>query len=115
MNKIKKIFISLGAFFAGIVSKVFAADSIIDSMNLIVDTNNLIMIDTKYGVFEPTIGEKISTVGKLALPIIIFIIGLFVILSKKITKKVKAIVVSILIILTVLGYILLNYIAIYFW
>ena len=62
-------------------------------------------------VIEPTIGEKISGIGKFAIPIILFLIGLFVILSKKITNKVKAIVVSVLVILAILGVMLMNYIS----
>lgn len=111
MNKIKKTFISFGTFFTGLASKVFAVDTL--------------MIEDKYGVFDPrvvvckygvelpehTIGERILSVGKFALPVILFVIGLFVVLSKKITKKVKAIVVSILVIVAILGYVLMNYIA----
>ena len=96
MKKLKKVFMSLGIFMTSLISKVSAIS---------------LTKQTKYGVFEPTMGEKISSIGKIALPIILFVIGLFVVLSKKITKKVKAIVVSVLIVLAVLGYILMNYIA----
>ena len=100
MKTIKKIFTSVTLMMTGAISKVFA-------------TVNLDSIVPKYGIYkpEPTIGEKISNIGKIALPIILFVIGLFVVLNKKITKKVKAIVVSILIILAILGYVLMNYIA----
>lgn len=92
MNKIKKVFISFGAFFTGLVSKVFAA--------------NIPHAQSKYGIFEPepTMGERILSVGKFALPVILFVIGLFVVLSKKITKKIKVIVISVLFLLAVLGY-----------
>lgn len=111
MNKIKKVFISIGAFFTGLISKVYAIDAlIVEDKYGVFDPS---MIVTKYGVFdpEPTIGEKILSVGKFALPIVLFFIGLFVVLSKKITKKAKTIVVSILIILAILGYVFMNYIA----
>lgn len=75
-------------------------------------------IDVLYGpgndrniVVKPTIGEKISRIGKFAIPIILFVVGLFVILSKKITNKVKAIVISALVLLGILGYVFMNYIS----
>lgn len=109
MNKIKKVFVSFGAFFIGLVSKVFAASaSMVQDKYGVFDPG---MYETKYGIFEPepTIGERVLSVGKFALPIILFIIGLFVVLSKKLTKKVKAIIVSIFVILAILGYVLMNY------
>lgn len=110
MNKIKKIFTSFGMFFTGMVSKVLAFNPamMIEDKYGVFDPR---MVEMKYGIFEPSIGEKFSRIGKIALPLVLFIIGLFVILSKKITKKVKTIAVSILIILAVFGYILMNYIA----
>lgn len=100
MNKIKKIFVSFGVLFTGWVSKVFAITS-----------NDVKEIETKYGVFkpEPTMGKKILDLGKFTLPVILFVIGLFVILSKKITKKIKKMVVIILIILAIFAYVLMNY------
>lgn len=95
MKKLKKVFMSFGVFITGLISKVHAVD----------------IVYVKYGVFEPTIGEKISRIGKFAIPIILFVIGLFVILNKKITKKVKAIVISALVLLGILGYVFMNYIS----
>ena len=69
------------------------------------------IVELKYGILEPTIGEKISRIGKIALPLVLFIIGLFLVLSKKITKKVKIITISTLLIIGILGWIVLNYIA----
>lgn len=110
MNKIKKIFTSFGVFFATMVSKVLAFDSIalVETKYGIIDPG---MIENKYGVFEPTMGEKISGIGKVALPLVLFIIGLFVILNKKITKKLKVIVISVLIGLGIIGTVLMNYLA----
>lgn len=108
MKKLKKVFMSLGIFMTSLISKVSAISLTEQTKYGVFDPR---MVANKYGVFEPTMGEKISSIGKIALPIILFVIGLFVVLSKKITKKVKAIVVSVLIVLAVLGYILMNYIA----
>ena len=108
MIKLKKVFMSLGIFMTSLISKVSAISLTEQTKYGVFDPR---MVEGKYGVFEPTMGEKISSIGKIALPIILFVIGLFVVLSKKITKKVKAIVVSVLIVLAVLGYILMNYIA----
>lgn len=99
MNKIKKIFASFSVFFTSTVSKVLAQK---------IEPG---MIEDKYGVFEPTMGEKISKIGKMALPLVLFIIGLFVILSKKITNKVKVIIISTLLTIGIIGWIVLNYIA----
>ena len=110
MNKIKKIFTSFGIFFFVFLSKVLAfnPEMFVEDKYGVFDPR---MVEIKYGLFEPTIGEKFSRIGKIALPLVLFIIGLYVIISKKITKKVKKIVVSTLIILAILGYILMNYIA----
>lgn len=95
-------------FITGFISKVSAVST---KYGVFDDPR---MIESKYGIVEPepTIGEKISSVGKFAIPIILFVIGLFVILSKKITKKVKAIVILILVIFAVLGVVLMNYLSV---
>lgn len=95
MKKMKKVFMSFGVFITGLISKVYAVN----------------VVETKYGILEPTIGEKISRIGKFAIPIILFVIGLFVILNKKITKKVKAIVISALVLLGILGNVFMDYIS----
>lgn len=95
MNNIKKVLVSFGVFFSSLISKVCALTP-----------------STKYGVFEPkepTIGEKFLNIGRFIIPIILFIIGLFVVLNKNITKRVKTIVISIFIIFTLLFLILANY------
>ncbi len=99
MNKMKKIFISIGTFFTGFISKIYEADAL--------------MTEVKYGVVDPeptvpTLWERILSVGKLVLPIALFFIGLIVILSKKITKKIKVIIISILVILAIFVYMLMN-------
>ena len=108
MNKIKKIFIAFSVFITGLLSKIPVTLAMQTKYGIAMDPG---MIEDKYGVFEPTMGEKISRIGKLAIPVVLFVIGLFVILSKKITKKVKAIVISVLVILAILGYVLMNYVA----
>ena len=102
MNKVKKVVIGIGAFISGIVSRVYAA------------TFREQEIISMYAVDpgpKARVLNSISRIGKIAIPVVLFVIGLFVVLSKKITKKVKAIVVSILVILAILGYVLMNYIA----
>ena len=110
MKKLKKLFISFGIFITGVISKISAVSAVSVKYGVI-DPR---MVEDKYGIFEPTMGEKISNIGKFAIPIVLFIIGLFVILSKKITNKVKAIVISVLVILAILGVMLMNYISINF-
>lgn len=60
---------------------------------------------------EPLVRKDLFEVMKFAIPIILFIIGVFVILSKKITKKTKAIVISTLVVLAIFGVILMEYIS----
>lgn len=105
MKKLKKIFMSFGIFMTGLISKVSAVSIAQQTKYGVVDPR---MVEDKYGVYEPTMGENISNIVKFSIPIVLFVIGLFVVLSKKITKKIKAIVVSILIILAILGYVLMN-------
>lgn len=102
MNKLKKVISSIGVFIIGMISKVYAIgpDTII----------SMYAVDPGPSPRQ-TIGETISKIGKITIPFILFVIGLFVILSKKITKKVKAIVISTLIILGVLAWTILNYFA----
>ena len=112
MNKIKKIFISCGVCFTSMVSKVLAFEfepsMIVEEKYGVIDPR---MYETKYGIYEPTIGERFLKIGKIALPLVLFVIGLFVILSKKVSKKVKVITISILLAIGILGWIILNYIA----
>lgn len=99
MNKIKKILASISITFAGLISNIYTVHA-----------------TPAYGIppepKEEKIWNIISKIGIITIPVILFIIGLFVILNKKISKKVKKIVISVLIVLSVLGYILINYIAI---
>ena len=107
MNRIKKIFISLGAFIIAAFTKIggLISRAVMNPVQILYGPPQDL-----YGPPQPTTGEIISKIAKPAILVVVFIIGLFVILSKKITKKVKAIVVSILIILVILEYVLMNYI-----
>ena len=102
MNKIKKILVSFGVFFSSLISKVFALTAVpLDDR-----------LQAMYGVFEPkepTIGEKFLNISRFVIPIILFVIGLFIVLNKKITKRVKIIVISIFIVFTISFLILANY------
>lgn len=106
MNKVKKVLTGIGITFAGLISKVYAIgvpDSPVIAMYA---------VDPGPETRVRTIWDSISKIGKIAIPVVLFVIGLFVVLSKKITKKVKAIVVAVLIVLVILGYILMDYIVI---
>ena len=114
MKKLKKVFMSFGAFIIGTVSKVSAVATKYGIFEPEMVENKYGVfepIQIKYGTMEPTHAEKIAKVGKFAIPVILFFIGLFVFFNKKIAKKTKAIVVSILVILAIFGYVLMNYIA----
>ena len=102
MNKLKKVISSMGVFIIGMISKVYAIgpDTII----------SMYAVDPGPSPRQ-SIGETILKIGKITVPIILFVIGLFVILSKKITKKVKAIVISILVASGILGTVLINFLS----
>ena len=102
-RKLRKILLSCQLFFMGLASKVFAITT------YDIQTDYGIQIQPEYGIENPI--EKGLKIGRIVFLVILFIIGLFVILSKKITKKVKAIVISILILLAIAGYAFMNYIA----
>lgn len=103
-SRIKKILVSIQVFFLGMISKVFAIS--------VYDIQTDYGIQTAYGIeIVPTPIERAFSIGKFILPVILFIIGLFVIISKKITKKVKTIVISILISLGVIGTLLMSFLS----
>jgi hypothetical protein len=98
MNKIKKIAVGIGIYISGLAKKVFAYE--------------LSTPTPMYGVSpgpKQTVLETILKIGKIVVPIILFVIGLFVMLREKTTKKVKIIVVSTLVILAIISIILINY------
>ena len=68
MKKLKKVLVSFVTLGSGLASKAYAA---LDLMGI---EPKYGIVETKYGIFEPTIGEKISRVGKFAIPIILFVI-----------------------------------------
>lgn len=100
-SRIKKILVSIQVFFLSMISKVFALSPY--------DIQTDYGIQTAYGIETPI--EKAFSIGKFIVPIILFVIGLVVIISKKITKKVKIIIISTLMILGALAWIILNYFA----
>ena len=102
MNKVKKILTWIGIIFIGLISKVYAIGEI--------DIVSMYAVDPGPETKVKTIWDSISKIGKIAIPVVLFVIGVFVILSKKITKKVKTIVTLVLFILAILGYVLMNYI-----
>ena len=110
MSKIKKIFISLGAFFAMMFTKICG---LISNAEIVPQPLYGVPQDL-YGPPQLTTVEKISKIVKPAIWVVVFIIGLIVILSKKISKKAKVIVVSLLILLAMLGYAIMNYIEVNF-
>ena len=86
-RKIKKILVFIQTFFLSMVSKVFALST------------DLLQAQPAYGVKRnPSPIEKAFSIGKFILPIILFVIGLFVIISKKITNKAKVIISSLIIV-----------------
>ena len=100
-RRIKKILPSIQVFFLSMISKVFALSPY--------DIQTDYGIQTAYGIETPI--EKAFSIEKFIVPIILFVIGLVVIISKKITKKVKIIIISTLMILGALAWIILNYFA----
>ena len=102
MNKVKKIATGIGVFFSSLITKVYAIDP------RALEPISMYAVDPGPETRVRTIWDSISKIGKIAIPVVLFVIGLFVILSKKITKKVKVIVISVLVILAILGYVIMN-------
>lgn len=103
MNKIKKIVTSVAVFIVGIISKVYAigTDTII----------SVYAVDPGPKEKAQTVWSAISKIGRITIPVVLFVIGLFVILSKKLTKKIKAITISVLVIIGIISIIIMNYFA----
>lgn len=110
MKSIKKIFISIGAAFTGFLSKIYMVDALTVEDKYGVASPKV--IQAKYGVYtpEPTVGEKLLNISKFAIPTCLFLIGLVVVLNKKITTKSKTIIIPILGVLAILIYFLISYI-----
>lgn len=96
MRKIKKSFIVFLLFMLGTMKKVFALVPLYGPGN------------DKTITVEPTIGEKIARAGHIISPILLFIVGLFVLINKKLTKKEKAIMI---LTLAIIGTLLRNYLS----
>lgn len=109
MNKVKKVATSIGVFISGIVSKVYAANA---GQKGVVTVYAVARGPEENHGQKETIGNAVLKIGRIAIPVVLFLIGLFVVFNKKITKKVKAIVISALVIVAILSVILMNYILI---
>lgn len=92
MNKIKKVITGIGIFLFGLTSKVLGKDYEIGKSQLMYGVPSVRMS------ILPSVLEKIEKL----LVCIFFIIGLFVIFNKKIEKRMKIIIVSVLLILIII-------------
>ena len=96
MEKIKKIFVSFGLFITNCIEKVFATE---------------LYVQPLYGVYIPPVVTFIRGI-KSIISIIVFMVGIFFVFSRKITKKVKLIVVPILfvsaVVISILGQFISN-------
>lgn len=111
MNKIKKIFISIGAFAIASISKIGGVVlSVSNDFKKYGEVQPAYGIQALYGP-PTTIGEKILRIGKPIILVILFIIGLIVLLNKKIAKKTKVIIISILVLIGIIGTYIFNFIA----
>lgn len=91
MNKLKKTISSIGVFIIGIISKVYANEFDVE-------------VVPAYAV-DPgpsRISIIICIIGKIVFPVVVFILGLIVILNKKMKKKDKVIIISFVIIIAIL-------------
>ncbi len=103
MKRIKKIFASFGGLVLFGISKIWKNTSLaVDP--LYAPPSELY----EYNTFINTMEKRLS-LGKIIIPILFLIIGLIVYINKKINKKVKIIVVSFIIVLSILGVFLLDH------
>ena len=109
MKKIKRIFVGVGLFLASMFSKVFAIGLVETKYGVFYGGE----IQTKYGIPGGFIKESFwsfKNISKIAVPVVLFFIGLFVVLNKKISKKIKIITVTSLIALYLLFLFIMNYV-----
>ena len=95
MKKFKKFFTVFFLSIFGTLHKVFA-------------TTPLYAPDTLSIPYESTWEEKITKIGNIIAPILLFIIGILVILNKKLSKRAKVQIISSLVVLVIVGLFLLN-------
>ncbi len=81
MKRLSKIFVLMGSFYTLICSRVFGIPT----------PNDVIPL---YGIAEPSIGDEVTRAVPIFLPIVLFVIGLYVFINKKIDKNVKIILIS---------------------
>ena len=110
MKKEKKILTSFGITITTFATKAFATG---DQQDLY---GTYLVKQTLYGPARPeveklTFWQKFANTGRIAVPVVLFIIGLVVVLNKKITKKTKVIIVSGLAGVCVLAILIMNYLA----
>ena len=106
MKKIKKIFVSFIAFFIGIANKIYVWGAGVNTM--VLQHQDLYgPPPTSYKYDDALYGpprEEIDFQNKMKLfkilsPILLLIIGIGVLINKKLSKKVKAIIIGILVLL----------------
>lgn len=108
MKKIKKVLIGIGLFFISFATKVYAAFNPTAVTSLYaVDPG----VNSLYAVDSGRVVKEYLRLGKVIIPFILFIIGLVVVLSKKISKKVKIIVASILTVLAISTFVIMQIIS----
>lgn len=94
-------------------------------------SSSFITVATKYGVANPrdyeikygvaipdgqsnpqvnqSLISKMFSFGKIAVPFVLFIVGIVVLISKRISKKFKLLIIALLIILSVIVFLLMDY------
>jgi len=100
MNKIKKIVSSIGVFIISIISKVYA-----------IVPDKKVLTSEPVKKTEQTIVESTIKIGKITIPIVLFILILLVAFNKNTTKRVKFLMILALTLLGVLGWAIMNFIA----
>lgn len=108
MKKIKKIFIILGAFFVATFTKIggLISRAKVDPVPIYGEP-----LQVLYGPSSPNTGDILNKISKPLFLLVFFIIGLFVIISKKISKKIKVLIISMLVILAMLGYAIIEFVS----
>lgn len=102
LKKMKKVFIAFGASIVGFTSKVFGASDIFNEADKWLSSNydTEIISEPMYG--PPSPFENPIFVFRIISALIIFLIGLGILLNKKISKKAKIIITIIFIIILIL-------------
>ena len=118
MNIISKVITSLGNVCTRITTGISSSFITIATKYGVANPRDY---EIKYGVATPdrpdiqpieqSVISKAFSIGKIAIPVVLFIVGIVVLITKRISMKFKILIFSLLLLLSVIVYVLMDYIS----